>query len=80
MEKTQGEREPHLGEKEEVTLGASRGKSQLHSEGRRVPLKTERASKENLCNRKHKQVSGCKSSPGESGVSWFLPKYGHGQT
>ena len=51
--------------------GAWRGKGGFHSEGRQVPRKRERASKESLPRRKkrkHEQVSGRKSSPVRSAV------------
>ena len=77
--KSQGERELHLGERKGIRAGAWRGKSELYTEGRQVPRRRGRASKESLprrSSRKHKRVSGHKSFLGESGESWFHSKYG----
>ena len=77
---SQGEQEPHLGERErEIKAGAWRGKGRLHSEGRQVPRRKGRVSKESLprrSRRKHERVSGRKSSPGRSAESWFHSKFG----
>ena len=56
-----------LGRKRKVKVGASSGKSQLYSEGRRIG----RLSKENFprSRRNHVQMSGHKSFPGISGES-----------
>ena len=54
-------------------------KSKLHSEGKQTPRMEGRARKESLprkSRRKCKQVSGHKSSPGESAESWFHSKSG----
>ena len=50
------------------------GKSGLHSEGKQVPRRKGRASKKSLprrSRRKHKRMSGRKSSPGRSAEPWF---------
>ena len=68
-----------LARKKGIGAGAWRGKSGFHSEGRQVPRRRERASKENLSarsGRMHKRVSGRKSSSGGSGKSWFYSKSG----
>ena len=69
-----------------VKVGASRtlarawrGKGGLHGEGRQIPMRKGRASKESLPRRgkrKHERVSGHKSSPGRSTQSWFHSKSG----
>ena len=63
-----------LTRKRGIRAGAWRGKDGLHSEGRQAPRREERASKKSLLKenrRKHKWVSGRKSSPGRSAESWF---------
>ena len=52
-------------------MGARRGKSGFHSEGRQVSRRRGRASKQNLLRRK--RVSRSKSSLGRSADSWFHP-------
>ena len=50
-----------------IKAGVWRGKDGIHSEGRQVPRRRGRASKESLScgsRRKHERVSGRKSSPG----------------
>ena len=67
-----------LAKKRGIRAGVWRGKDGLHSEERQVPRRRRRASNENLprSRRKHERVSGCKSSPGRSGKSWFHSKSG----
>ena len=63
----------------EIRVEAWRGKGGLHGEGRQVPRRKGRASKKSCLKRsrrKHEQVSGRKSSPGQSGESWFHSKSG----
>ena len=71
---------PHLAQREKkIRVRAWKGESELHSEGRQVSRRRERASKKSLprrSRRKHEQVSGCKSSPGGSTESWFHSKFG----
>ena len=57
---SQGEREPHLGERREIRVGASRGKGGLHNEGRQVPRRKVRTSKVSRFKGKwkHERVSG----------------------
>ena len=77
--KSQGEREPHLGEKEGIRAGAWRGKDGLHSEERQVPRRRGRESKKSLSRgsrRKYERVSGRKNSPERPAVSWFHSKSG----
>ena len=45
---SQGEREPHLGERGGIRAGTWRGKGGLHSEGRQIPRKNGRASKKSV--------------------------------
>ena len=55
-----------LARKREIRARVWEGKGGLHSEGRGVPMRGGRASKESLpsgCRRKHERVSGRKSSP-----------------
>ena len=57
-----------------IKAGAWRGEGELHSQGRQVPKRTGRASKESLhrrSGRKHERVSGRTSSPEASAESWF---------
>ena len=52
-----------------IRAGAWRGKGGLCSEGRQIPRRKERASKKSLLRRsrrKHEEMSGLKSSPGQS--------------
>ena len=67
------ESESHtLARKRGIREGAWRGKDGLHSERRKIPRRTGRASKESLprtSRRKHERVSGHKSSPGRSAES-----------
>ena len=56
--------------------GACRGIDGFYSEGRQIPRRGGRASKESLprrSRRKHKRVSGRKNSPGGSAQSGFTP-------
>ena len=62
-----------------IRARAWRGKGGLHREGRQIPRRKERASKKSLprtSRRRHKRVSGCKSSPEQSAKSWFHSKSG----
>ena len=55
------------------------GKGGLHSEGRQIPRRKGRASKKSFLkrsSRKHKRVSGRKSSPVRFVESWFHSKSG----
>ena len=55
------------------------GEDGLHCERRKIPRRKGRASKKSLprtSRRKHKRVSGRKSSPGRSAESWFHSKFG----
>ena len=68
-----------LAREREITARAWRGKGGLHSEGRQIPTRKERASKMSFprrSRRKHEQVSRRKSSPGRSAESWFYSKSG----
>ena len=68
MGESQGEREPHLREREEISSRAWGRKSGVLSEERRVPSRRGRASKENLpmrSRRKHERLSKQKSFSGE---------------
>ena len=59
--------------------GAWRGKGGLHSEGGQILKRKGRTRKKNLprtSRRKHERVSGRKSSPGRSAMSWFQSKSG----
>ena len=61
-----------LARKREIRARAWRGKGGPHSEGRQVPKRWGRTSKESLpkrIRRKHERVSGRKSSPGGSAES-----------
>ena len=63
----------------EIRAGAWRGKDGLHGEGRQIPGRRGRATKESLSRtsrRKHEPVSERKSSPGRSAESWFHSKSG----
>ena len=73
-EESQGEREPHLGERGGIRARAWSGMGGLHGERGQIPRRTGRASKKSLPRtgtRKHERVSGRKSSPGRSAESWF---------
>ena len=62
-----------------IRAGAWGGMGGLHSERRRALWKRRKANKKNFSRRsrkKHKRVSGGKSSPGESAESWFYSKSG----
>ena len=62
-----------------IRARAWRGKGGIHSEGRQISMTRQMASKKSLprrSRRKHKWVSGCKSSPGRSAESWFHSKSG----
>ena len=62
-----------------MKVGARRGKGKLHSEGRWVPRRRDRASKVNLprrSRRAHELVNGHKSFPGRFGKFWFYSKSG----
>ena len=68
-----------LARKRGIRARASRGKGGLHGERRQIPRRKGRASKKSLprtSRRKHERVSGRKSSPGRSAVSWFHSKSG----
>ena len=68
-----------LARKREIRARAWRGKGGLHRERRQIPRRKGRASKKSLprtSRRKHKRVSGRKSSPGQSAESWFHSKSG----
>ena len=57
-----------------IRARASIGKGGLHCEGRQILRRKRRASKNSLprtSRRRYEQVSGCKSSPGQSAESWF---------
>ena len=57
-----------------IIAGAWRRKGRPHSERMQIPSRKGRASNKSLprrSRRKHKQVSGHKSSPGRSAESWF---------
>ena len=59
MKESQGDRGLHLDKRMGDTREASRGKGARHREGRRVPGRRRRASKENLpTRRKHERMSG----------------------
>ena len=63
-----------LASERKIRARAGRGKGRLHSEGRQIPRRKRRASKNSLLRRskrKHERVSGRKSSPGQSAESWF---------
>ena len=68
---SQGGQEPHLGDREKDQSGSIKrkwwsGKGGLHSDGRQIPRKRERARKKSHPRRgrgKHERMSGCKSSP-----------------
>ena len=78
-EESQGDQEPHLGEREGIKPGAWRGNSRLHDEGRQIPRRKGRESKMSFprrSRRKHEWMSRRKSSPGRSAESWFHPKFG----
>ena len=73
-EKAKVSESPILVRKREIRVGAWRGKGGLHGEGRGVLRRKRRASKKSLprgSRRKHKPVSGRKSSPGGSAESCF---------
>ena len=70
VRQSQGEREPHIGEKEGDGV-----ESGLHNKGRGV-TRSGRASKESLPRRKHGRDNGRNISPGESAESWFYSKSG----
>ena len=75
--KSQGEREPHLGEREGIRARAWSGKGGLHDERGQIPRRKERASKKSFprrSRRKHERVSRRKSSPGRSAESCFHSK------
>ena len=78
--KSQGEQEPHLGEREgSVRARAWRRMGELHVNGRQIPRRKGRASKKSLprtSRRKRERVSRRKSSPGRSAESWFHSKSG----
>ena len=62
-----------------IIAEALRGKSGLHSEGRKVPRRRGRAGRKNLprkSRRKQERVSGPESSRGRSAKSWFHSKSG----
>ena len=66
-----------LARKRGIKAGAWRGKGGLHGEGRQVPRRRGRASKESLLRRsrrKHEGVSGRKSSP-EGSLFYFRSGY-----
>ena len=77
---SQGEREPHLGERERrIRARAWRGKGGFHGERGQIPRRKARASKKSLpkrSRRKHERVSGRKSSPVRFAESWFHSKSG----
>ena len=63
-----------LARERRIRTRARRGKGKLHGEQRQIPMRKERASKKSLpkrSKRKHEQVSGRKSFPGQSAQSWF---------
>ena len=63
-----------LARKRGIRARAWSGKGGLHREGRQIPRRKGRASKNSLprtSRRKHERVSGRKSSPGRSAESWF---------
>ena len=65
--KSQGEREPRLGEREGIRAKAWSGKGGLHDEQKQIPRRKERAGNKSLprrSRRKHERVSRRKSSPG----------------
>ena len=73
------ERGESLTREKEIRARSWRGKGGLHSEGRQISRRRGRTSKKSLprrSRRKHKLVSGRKSSPGRSAESWFLSKSG----
>ena len=77
--KSQGEREPHLGERGEGDQSGSMGRKVWTPQRRQVPRRKGRARKESLpggSRRKHEQVNGSKSSPGRSAESWLHSKSG----
>ena len=68
-----------LARERRIRAGACRGHGVLHGEGRQVPKRKGKTSKENLpwgSRRMHEQVSGRKKSPGRSAESWFHFKFG----
>ena len=74
MGESQGEREPHLGKRGGIRARVWIGKGGLYSEGKQIPRKRLRASKNSLpsgSRRKHELCGGCKSSLGRSAESWF---------
>ena len=79
MAESQGEQEPHLGEREDDQSGRMGGKSGLHREGRQVPRwggSTGKKSLSRRSSRKHERVRGRKSSSGRSAEFWFHTKFG----
>ena len=79
VRESQGERQPHFGERKGDQSGSTERKGGIHSEGRQVPRRRGRAGKKSLpkrSRRKDERVSGRKSSPGRSAVSWFYSKPG----
>ena len=59
----------------EIRAGAWRGNGGLHGEGRQIPRRKERASKESLprtSRRNQERVNGCKSSAGRSAESFLV--------
>ena len=68
-----------MARKREIRAGVWRGKSGLHREERGILSRRGTASKKSLpssSRRKNERVSGRKSSPGRSAVSWFHYKFG----
>ena len=68
-----------LERKRRIRGEAWRASTQLHTDGRQVPRKRRKASKENFLKgsrRKNERVSRCKGSAGGSGEPWFHSKSG----
>ena len=66
-----------LARERKIRARAWRGEDGLQSEGRQIPRRKRRKSKESLSRRsgrKHERVSGRKSSPGRSTESWCHSK------